>query len=83
MSYDVTVQRCGLTALFDLKGDAEVVGAWVGEALPGFPDRPNHRTEKDGTELFFIGRDHWIARAPLVREEALPADDSALRREEL
>ncbi len=73
MSYDVTVQRCGLTALFDLKGAAEAVGAWVGDTLPGFPDRANHRTEEEGTELFYVGRDHWIARAPLAREEALEA----------
>jgi len=88
MSYDVTFQRCGLTALFDLKGAANAVGAWVGDALPEFPDRPNHRTEKQGAELFFIGRDHWIARAPLAQEEALdtrlsptacPADISIVR----
>ena len=73
MSYDVTIQRCGLTALFDLKGATDAVGAWVGDALPPFPDRPNHRTEKDGLDLFFIGRDHWIIRAPLDQEEALEA----------
>lgn len=73
MNYDVTFQRCGLTALFDLKGAADAVGAWVGDALPGFPDRPNHRTERDGADLFFVGCDHWIARAPLEQEEALEA----------
>ncbi len=88
MSYDVTIQRCGLTALFDLKGAAEAVGAWAGDGVPRFPDRPNHRTEQDGAELFHIGRDHWILRAPLDQEEALetrlnptgcPADISIVR----
>ena len=73
MSYDVTFRRCGLTALFDLKGVAEAVTAWVGDALPDFPNRPNHRSEKDGAEVFYIGRDHWITRAPLEQEEALEA----------
>ncbi|WP_298854114.1 sarcosine oxidase subunit gamma family protein [uncultured Ruegeria sp.] len=73
MSYDVTFQRCGISALFDLKGAVDAVEAWVGDALPDFPDRPNYRTGKDGKELFFIGRDHWLARAPLEQEVALEA----------
>lgn len=88
MSYDVTFQRCGMSALFDLKGAADAVRGWVGDALPNFPDRPNHRTEKDGKELYFIGRDRWLARAPLDEEKALgarlkptdcPADISIVR----
>jgi len=73
MSYDVTLQRCGLNALFDLKGDAAAVQSWAGEALPALPDQPNHRTRKEDSDLYYIGRDHWLMRAPLEQEEALEA----------
>lgn len=79
MSYDVTTQRCGLAALFDLKGSRETIQNWAGDVLPPFPDSPNTRSEKNETELFHIGRDHWIVRAPLSQEDTLetrlnPAD---------
>ncbi len=79
MRYDVSIARRGAFALFDLKGSEGSVRSWAGDALPSLPDRPNSRTEKDGTDLFFIGRDHWILRARLDREETFevqlkPAD---------
>ncbi|MGI9367469.1 MAG: sarcosine oxidase subunit gamma [Ruegeria sp.] len=73
MSYDVTIERCGLKALFDLKGAPEAVSQWAGDALPSLPLRPNCRTEKDGIELFHIGRDHCITRASLAQEDAMEA----------
>lgn len=73
MSYDVKIERRSLMALFDLKGAPDAVSKWVGDALPVLPDRPNTRAEKDSTELFFIGRDHWVTRAPLAQEDALEA----------
>ena len=79
MSYDVTIERMGPCALFDLKGARDAVADWSGEVLPGFPGTPNRRTERDDTELFHIGRDHWLLRTGLEREEALIA---ALRPDE-
>ena len=73
MSYDVRVARPGLNSLFDLKGTPVAIGNWAGDALPELPGRANTRTEQDGVELYHIGRDHWIARAPLDREKALEA----------
>lgn len=73
MSYDVTIQRCDLTALFDLKGASGAIQNWVGDALPPLPDRPNTRSDKNEIDLFYIGRDHWIARAPLSQEGVLEA----------
>ncbi|MFA3918452.1 sarcosine oxidase subunit gamma [Ruegeria hyattellae] len=73
MSYDVTLQRCGLDALFDLKGKAGAIRDWAGDTLPHWPDRPNTRTSGGALELCHIGRDHWLARAPLEQEEMLEA----------
>ncbi|MDU8944112.1 sarcosine oxidase subunit gamma [Ovoidimarina sediminis] len=88
MRYDVTTERLGLMALFDIQGDRAAVAKWVGDALPPLPERPNTRSSGGGADVFFIGPNHWIARAPIEREEALnarlnptdcPADISIVR----
>ncbi|KIC07625.1 sarcosine oxidase subunit gamma [Leisingera sp. ANG-M1] len=73
MSYDVQIKRHGLHALFDLKGAAADVWDWAGGTLPAQPERPNSRTVKGELDLFYIGRNHWILRAPIEQEEALAA----------
>ncbi|WP_420395646.1 sarcosine oxidase subunit gamma [Nioella sp.] len=73
MPYDVTFERLEAQALFDLKGRQEALGAWAGEALPPFPERPNSKTEAGGATLMFIGPDHWLLRADLDREAPLEA----------
>ncbi len=88
MSYDVQIARLGIDAVFDLKGTSDAMGAWIKDTLPAFPARPNTRTERDGVALYYIGRNHWLARAPLDAEERLeqslkpagcPADISIVR----
>lgn len=73
MSYDVQIERHGLQALFDLKGAAADVWDWASGTLPAQPERPNSRTVKGELELFYIGRNHWILRAPIEQEETLAA----------
>lgn len=70
MSYDVKIERQTLNALFDLKGDPEVVQNWVETSLPS---RPNTRAMQEAFEVYYIGRNHWIVRASLELEEALEA----------
>lgn len=76
MPYDVTFKRLETQALYDLKGPQEALGAWAGNALPPFPDRPNTKTEAGGATLMFIGTDHWLLRADLDHEAPL---ETALR----
>ena len=71
MSYEVTIDRIGAQALFDLKGDAGAVRDWVGDAIPAFPKQPNKSTSKDDATLCHIGPNKWILRAPLNAEDAL------------
>lgn len=73
MGYDVNIHRQGLSALFDLKGQPRELERWAGESLPALPGRPNSRSAKGDDQLFFIGPDHWILRAPIDREDALSA----------
>ncbi len=70
MSYDVKIERQTLNALFDLKGDPEVVQNWVETSLPS---RPNTRAMQEAFEVYYIGRNHWIVRASLELEEVLEA----------
>ena len=71
MSYQVNIKRHGLWALFDLKGQGDQIENWAGGSLPALPDRPNSLTTQGDLELFYIGRDHWILRAPIEREDSL------------
>lgn len=73
MSYYVKIARLSLNALFDLKGAPDAVQSWVGDALPKLSEQPNTQSEQEGVEIYHIGRNHWIARAPLEQEDALEA----------
>ena len=72
MSYDATIERLPIFALFDLKGSRETLADWAAD-LPEFPDAPNTLTRADDRELCHIGRNRWLLRAPLSDEEALLA----------
>lgn len=71
MSYNVETTRQPLNAVYDLKGPAEALRDWAGSGLPAFPEAPNTRTTKDGIDLYYIGRDHWLVRGALSAEDTL------------
>jgi sarcosine oxidase, subunit gamma len=73
MSYDVTVTRLPISALFDLKGSQAALTGWTNGALPEFPDAANTHTERGGDTLAHIGPNHWLLRADPAREAALAA----------
>ncbi len=88
MTYDVKINRQEISALFDLKGDPDALRRWAGRNLPEFPDAPNRQSASHGTSLYYVGRNHWILRAEIAREESLsealkpeaaPADVSIVR----
>jgi sarcosine oxidase subunit gamma len=74
MSYDVTIRRHGISALFDLKGTPDAVRQWTGNCLPPFPATANQMTTAGDVSLCHIGRNHWILRAGIEREPALEQD---------
>lgn len=71
MSYEVSINRQDISALFDLKGNQDALRRWAGDSLPAFPDAANRLTASDGAELYRVGRNHWILRAEIDREKAL------------
>jgi heterotetrameric sarcosine oxidase gamma subunit len=76
MAYHVTVDRLPTQALFDLKGPQAALSEWCGEALPGFPTRPNSRQVSGNAMLCHLGPNRWLLRAPLEDEASL---ETALR----
>ena len=73
MGYDANIQRLGPMALFDLKATQKALAAWCSKGLPDFPIRPNSATANGEVKMLFIGRDHWLIRAPLQHEPELTA----------
>ena len=68
MAYNVQISGLALTAMFDLKGPQTSVGRWLTAKDPAFPEVPNTASAANELELYWIGKDHWILRAPLERE---------------
>lgn len=73
MAYDVTYERLGLSALFDLKGAETAVRKWLRHPPLRFPQQPNTRSHARALELWWLGTDHWLLRAPLEQETQLLA----------
>lgn len=73
MGYQVKISRLGAQALFDLKGARIGLQEWAGKALPDFPDTANTACIKGEVILMHVGRDHWLAYAPLEHEASLEA----------
>lgn len=71
MAYDVTLTGAITHAVFDLRGAADVLAEWCGDALPLVPGSPGSYVTASGCDLAWIGPDHWLLIAPLAREEAL------------
>ena len=69
MPYHAHITRIGGLALFDLKGPPDDLRHWA-SPLPAFPDTVNTLTPGP-PELLYIGRAHWLLRAPLADEAAL------------
>ena len=71
MTYDVTIRRKDISALFDLKGNADDIAGWAGAALPPLPGAPNTLTRSGNRSLLWIGPDHWLLRGALEDEAEL------------
>jgi heterotetrameric sarcosine oxidase gamma subunit len=76
MGYNAKIRRQGTNAVFDIKGVQAKVEKYAGASLPSFPKAANTVTVKDDVSLLHIGRNHWLAHAPLDQEAIL---DNALR----
>lgn len=71
MAYDVTIARLPLRTLFEIRGTAERVASWCGDAIPPLPHQPNRATAAGGRRLIHTGRDRWLLMAPIAEESVV------------
>lgn len=71
MKYDVVVTPLDLAALLDLKGKREDFSSALSSLDLAFPADANRAVRSGELELFWIGPDHWLLRAPLAQETDL------------
>lgn len=73
MTYGATVTPLDLAALFDLKGEPDDFAGALESLDLTFPREANRASRAGERELYWIGPDHWLLRAPLAEELELQA----------
>lgn len=73
MTYEASATSLDLATLIDLKGNQDDFAAALKSLDLAFPQHANRATRSGVRELFWIGPDHWLLRAPLAEEADLMA----------
>ena len=71
MAYQATIEKQGLSTIFDIKGDASAVAKRLSQLGLKIPASANMSIEKDGQHLCWIGETHWLLLAPVEKEAQL------------
>ena len=71
MGYQATIKKQGLSAIFDIKGDASAVTKRLSKLGFSLPENKNTAIEKDGQHRCWIGETHWLLLAPMEKEAQL------------
>ena len=81
MRYDASVVKQELQALFDIKGRADEVREYLAGVARLLPGSPCAFAADGPRTIYFLGRSHWLLRAPLEQEigllEELRPDEAA------
>ena len=82
MGYQANIKKLGLSAIFDIKGDASAASKRISHLGLVLPSEVNTATEKDGQYLCWVGENHWLLLAPAEKEnqllDTLAPHDSAM-----
>ena len=71
MSYQATIEKQKLSAIFDIKGDAGAVSQRISHLGLNLPKDANTASTSNGQHLCWIGINHWILLAPIDQESQL------------
>ena len=71
MAYQATIEKQGLSTIFDIKGDASAVAKRLSQLGLTLPASANMSIEKDGQHLCWIGETQWLLLAPAEKEAQL------------
>ncbi len=74
MAYDVRIERLPMSAVIDLKGPADIVKPWASYLALPLPEAANTASAAEDLEVYWVGPEHWLLRAPLEREDRLLTD---------
>jgi heterotetrameric sarcosine oxidase gamma subunit len=82
MSYQTTIEKQGLSAIFDIKGNISAVSQRISHLGISMPTIANTASSSNGQHLCWIGEEHWIVMAPADHEnqllDSLAPNDSGL-----
>jgi heterotetrameric sarcosine oxidase gamma subunit len=68
MGYQATIEKQGMWAIFDIKGDASAAAKRIASLGLSLPASTNTAKAKDGQHLCWIGENHWLLLAPAEME---------------
>jgi len=71
MKYKVSVETSPLQTMLDLKGERDFLQTWPVLANLVLPTENNTASMSADMAVYWIGRRHWLIRAPLEQEENL------------
>tara|TARA_B100001059_G_scaffold119598_1_gene119856 strand:- start:88 stop:627 length:540 start_codon:yes stop_codon:yes gene_type:complete len=71
MGYQATIEKQGLSTIFDIKGNASAVAKRLSQLGLSLPASANMSIEKDGQNLCWIGETHWLLLASAEKEAQL------------
>ena len=71
MSYQATIEKQKLSAIFDIKGDAGTVSHRISHLGLNLPKDANTASTSNGQHLCWIGETHWLLLAPMEKEAQL------------
>ena len=82
MSYQINIEKQGLSAIFDIKGNASAVSQRLSHLGLPMPTVANTASAGGGQHLCWIGEEHWLLLAPADQEnqllDSLALNDPAL-----
>ena len=79
MRYDAKIRRLAQPALFDIRGATAAVGRLCVSRVPPFPASPNSWASDGRSELYWVGQERWLLRAPAAIEDQLEESFDASR----
>ena len=71
MGYQATIKKLGLSAIFDIKGDASAASKRISHLGLVLPSEVNTATEKDGQYLCWVGENHWLLPGTCGKREPI------------
>ncbi|MFT5503752.1 MAG: heterotetrameric sarcosine oxidase gamma subunit [Gammaproteobacteria bacterium] len=71
MSYDVNIQRQGISTLIEIQGKSDSVSDWISGLFNHLPVSPNTAVSKGHSSIYWLAPEKWLIRGPIELESEL------------